>query len=63
MTSMQSTAEVGVLLNALHTSAAKLNIKKHTRFLEAGLEEDDYWSTLEELSALEHCYDYGDDMG
>jgi hypothetical protein len=44
------------LTQTLHTEAAKLNIKKHSRYIEAGLEEDAYLEVLHELSVLDSCY-------
>lgn len=62
MTSMQSSPDTAVLLNTLHSDAKKLNIKKHTRFLEAGLEEDDYQEILQDFVSLEKCYSPRSDM-
>lgn len=56
MTSMQSSPDTAVLLNTLYSDAKKLNIRKHTRFLEAGLEEDDYQEILQNFVSLEKCY-------
>lgn len=56
MTSMQSSPDTSVLLNTLYSDAKKLNIRKHTRFLEAGLEEDDYQEVLQDFVSLEKCY-------
>lgn len=62
MTSMQSSPDTAVLLNTLHSDAKKLNIRKHTRFLEAGLEEDDYQEILQDFVSLEKCYSPRSDM-
>jgi hypothetical protein len=40
LTSLQSSPDIHQLTQTLHTEAAKLNIKKHSRYIEAGLEED-----------------------
>lgn len=53
---MQSSPDTAVLLNTLYSDAKKLNIRKHTRFLEAGLEEDDYQEVLQDYASLEKCY-------
>ena len=62
MTSVQSTPGVTGLLDTLHTEGCRLNIKKHHRYLEAGLDEDDYQETLNEIAALKLCYNNKSDM-
>ena len=52
LTSLQSTPEAGDVIGQLYESAAKMNIKKHHRYVSAGLEEDDYEETLANLKAL-----------
>lgn len=56
LTSLQSSPDIHQLTQTLHTEAAKLNIKKHSRYIEAGLEEDAYLEVLHELSVLDSCY-------
>ncbi|XP_060570649.1 protein misato homolog 1-like, partial [Ruditapes philippinarum] len=56
LTSLQSTPEAGDVIRQLYESAAKMNIKKHHRYMSAGLEEDDYQETLDNLKALVTCY-------
>lgn len=63
MTSMQSSPDCAQLLNTLYTEAKKLNIRKHTRYLESGLEEDEFQDMLQELAAQEKCYKPNSDMG
>ncbi|KAL5004628.1 hypothetical protein ScPMuIL_018084 [Solemya velum] len=62
LTSLQSTPDVTQMLRHLHKEASQLNIKKHHRFLEAGLEEDDYTETLSSLLALCKQYDHQSDL-
>ncbi|CAC5403744.1 unnamed protein product [Mytilus coruscus] len=56
MTSLQSSPDIHQLTQTLHTEASKLNIKKHSAYIEAGLEEDNYLEILQELSHLDSCY-------
>lgn len=63
MTSLQSTLDIHQLLGTLHTEASKLNIRKHHRYLEAGLEEDEYVEILCNIDSLKHCYEENSDMG
>ncbi|XP_062578532.1 protein misato homolog 1-like isoform X1 [Saccostrea cucullata] len=63
MTSMQSSPDTAQLLNTLYKEAKKLNIRKHTRYLECGLEEDEYQEILQDVADLEKCYRPKSDMG
>lgn len=56
MTSLQSSPDIHQLTQTLHAEASKLNIKKHSAYIEAGLEEDNYLEILQELSDLDSCY-------
>lgn len=56
LTSLQSSPDIQNLTHTLYTEGSKLNIKKHTRYIEAGLEEDNYLEILHELSVLDACY-------
>lgn len=56
MTSLQSSPDIHELIQILHIEASKLNIKKHSRYIEAGLDEDSYLEILHDLSALDACY-------
>lgn len=56
MTSLQSSPDIHQLTQTLHAEASKLNIKKHSAYIEAGLEEDNYQEILQELSDLDSCY-------
>ena len=62
MTSLQSTNDVLPHINSMLTEVNKLNIKKFHRFLDAGLEEDDYKETLNNLESLQNCYIDNSDM-
>ncbi len=57
MTSLQVTSSCGILLNTLHTQAAKFNIKKFHRYLESGMEEDDYKEIMNSIQTSAHNYD------
>lgn len=63
MTSMQSSPDTAQLLSTLYTEAKKLNIRKHTRYLETGLEEDEYQEILQDIADLQKCYLPKCDMG
>ena len=56
MTSLQSSAGLAATLDCLHGAASKMNMKKHHRYLEAGIEEDDYTYTLDNLMSLREAY-------
>ncbi|XP_046556433.1 LOW QUALITY PROTEIN: protein misato homolog 1-like [Haliotis rubra] len=56
MTSLQSNDSVYNLTSSLHNEASRFNIKKHHHYLEAGLEEDEYRETLDNVSTLGQCY-------
>ena len=56
MTSLQCSTGVGGVLRQLHSAAVKMNIKKHHKFIEMGLEEDDYVDTVHNLEVLAGNY-------
>lgn len=56
ITSVQCTPELEDVLHSLHKPAAKMNIKKHHRYIAGGLEEDDYVEVLESLKSLANNY-------
>lgn len=56
ITSLQSSPEAGGVIQCLCDAAAKMNIKKHHRYLSAGLEEDDYCEVLANLQSLAANY-------
>ncbi|XP_071089418.1 protein misato homolog 1-like [Haliotis cracherodii] len=56
MTSLQSNDSVYNLTSSLLSEAARFNIRKHHHYLEAGLEEDEYQETLDNVSSLGQCY-------
>lgn len=56
MTSLQSTPAAGEVIQHLYEAAAKMNIKKHHRYMSAGLEQDDYEEVLANLKALAANY-------
>ena len=62
MTSLQCTQSVGDLLNKLHDYSSRLNISKFHKYLEAGLEVDEYNETLITLKALAENYEDNSDM-
>lgn len=54
--SLQSTATSGNILEVLLSETAKLNIRKYHRFLESGLEQDDYVEIRENLQTVQDGY-------
>ena len=56
ITSVQGTPEIQTLVDKLYTTAVKMNIKKHHRYIAGGLEEDDYSEVLENLKTLAKTY-------
>jgi len=56
MTSLQSSSDIFPHINTLVESAAKFNLSKHQHFIEAGLEQDDWLETIQELESLANCY-------
>ena len=56
LTSLQSTDNVGNLLTSLHKEASRLDIKKYHKFLEAGLECDEYLEVLNNIQTLMQIY-------
>lgn len=56
MTSLQSSPELKGVVEQLHGAAAKMNIKKHHRYLAGGIEEDDYVEVLDNLQSLANNY-------
>ena len=57
MTSLQATHDMKNYLRDMLDSVKKFNIKKFHKFLEAGLEEDDYQETLVRLEAAHDLYE------
>jgi len=58
----QSSKGAGEHCSSLEKRAAKVNLNKFHRFMEAGLEEDDYKECLETLAELADCYTESDIM-
>ncbi|KAL3866642.1 hypothetical protein ACJMK2_043926 [Sinanodonta woodiana] len=56
MTSLQSSPEIEGLLEELYKAAKSLDIKKHHRYIDAGLDEDEYLETLNSLMSLSRNY-------
>ncbi|KAH3882235.1 protein misato homolog 1-like [Dreissena polymorpha] len=56
ITSLQCAPDLCDLIGQLTSSASKMNIKKHHRYLSAGLEEDDFTDVLDNLNAVANCY-------
>ena len=56
MTSLQCNTGVGEVITHLHSAAVKMNIKKHHKFIEMGLEEDDYAEIVNNLEVLAGNY-------
>ncbi len=62
MTSLQCTQSVGDLLTKLHDYSSRLNIAKFHKYLEAGLEADEFKETLDSLKTLAENYEDNRDM-
>lgn len=56
MTSLQSTSNIHSYVASLQQCVAQFKINKHSHFLEAGLEEDDYQEMVESLFTLAESY-------
>ncbi|XP_041361041.1 protein misato homolog 1-like [Gigantopelta aegis] len=56
VTSIQSSPDIAAMVTSLHTSASSLNIRRHHRYLEAGLDIDEYKNILDNLQSLSQCY-------
>ena len=56
MTSLQCNTGVGGVIGHLHSAAVKMNIKKHHKYIEMGLEEDEYLEAVDNLHALAGNY-------
>ena len=48
---------MGGYVGSLQSEAARFNIRRHHHFLEAGLEEEEFTETLDNLQSLSECYD------
>ena len=58
LTSLQSNPSVGGCVSSLHSEAARFNIRRHHHFLEAGLEEEEFRDSLDQLQALADSYQH-----
>ena len=56
MTSLQCNTGVGGVIGHLHSAAVKMNIRKHCKYIEMGLEEDEYLEAVENLHILSGNY-------
>ena len=59
MTSLQSTSAVKETLRALVEDVMKVDLKRHHRILDEGMEEDDYKESILSLRSLMDNYDDG----
>ena len=57
MTSLQSTSSAGNLLQHLLEETDRLDIKKFHKFMDAGMEEDDFKETLNSLRTIRQIYE------
>ena len=60
MTSLQNNSCAGEMLRTLHTQTSKLTYRKFHKFIEAGLEEDEFSEKLDSLLAMAKNYDSAD---
>lgn len=56
MTSLQCNTGVGEVIEHLHSAAVKMNIRKHCKYIEMGLEEDEYLEVVDNLHTLSGNY-------
>lgn len=56
MTALQSSSGCQDMVKSLHAAAGKLNLKKHNRYIEQGLEEDEYIEVVNNLETLAGNY-------
>ncbi|RUS91570.1 hypothetical protein EGW08_000685 [Elysia chlorotica] len=56
MTSLQSSSNIYNYVASLQQNVSQFNINRHSHFLEAGMEEDDYAEMVEGLLTLADCY-------
>lgn len=57
MTAVQSSSELSNTLENLHTNVSRIKIAKIPRFVESGLESEDYKELLEQLLVFKEQYD------
>lgn len=62
ITCLQSTQNVKPLLDHLVEESSKLDLRKYHKFLDSGLEEDEYRESVENLKLLGQCYESSSDM-
>ncbi len=62
-TSWQSARSTGSLIGKTTERLERINLKKLHRFVEAGLEEDDFAEVMEDLKTLKSCYNPDDFQG
>lgn len=56
VTSLQSTCEIAGMVEELYDAASKMKIKKHHRYIAAGLEEEDFDEVLDNIKTLASNY-------
>ncbi|GFN80506.1 misato-like protein 1 [Plakobranchus ocellatus] len=56
-TSLQSSSDIYSYIASLQECVSQFKISRHTHFLEAGMEEDDYAEMVEGLLTLAQCYE------
>lgn len=59
MTAVQTSNELSDTLENLHTNVSRIKIAKIPRFIDSGLESEDYKEVLEQLISLKEQYDDG----
>lgn len=57
MTAVQTSSELANTLENLHTNVSRIKIAKIPRFIDAGLEAEDYKEILEQLLVFKEQYD------
>lgn len=57
MTAVQNSNELADTIENLHTNVARIKIAKIPRFIDAGLENEEYKEILEQLLLLKEQYD------
>ena len=57
MTAVQNSNELANTLENLHTNVSRIKLAKIPRFMDSGLETEDYKEILEQLMVLKEQYD------
>ena len=56
MTSLQSSSDIYSYVISLQQCVTQFKINRHSHFLDAGMEQDDYAEMVEGLFTLAECY-------